>query len=620
MTLTSRQISIATNLLNNPQTYKVKDLSERYKVSVRTVRNDLKKISEWINEQPGCQYNTKTGKGVWISFAGDFNRKNAIESLQSLLNEENSNSQYLSPDQRKWKILTKLVFSDKYLTGRQLTETLKVSPNTFLSDLNNAKDEVRKFNLELVSKNYYGYFLDGDEISIRALMEYILQKQLSKYAYGSNNSMDMMARITTKSELNTSLPQDLNKLINYVALVLEDELFSFEEGNSVTDLNVIKSMIIRLVIIIFENKKKKIIKIKAQSKKINSSQKQYAKIYRLVIKKFNIEPIKDEEKYFIFGVKVLEKDVEANAVVKQIITYVSKKMNLPLNNDIQLQDSLTQHLLSELNSSYQSFNDYTPFTEEVKNRFSELYMVVKQALKKYISQSPLITNDTFTTLVTLHFLVSVSDTEKVTQIKALYVCSSGLGATRLLEKVVQENIPYIVSVGFASVINYQVKIRELEPDIVISIFPLEKVDNTTIIQVNPIPNESDLSEIKARISRLKPKINLKSGVQYQTTLKKEQTINSAEKVLSLSLEAFIEVNEYFDHLIDAKYKKAFMIHVQLATERIYFNRQYNSKPSDRQINKFSKKDVDKLRKIYKKLGLDINISEIVAILRYTLLK
>ena len=63
-----------------------------------------------------------------------------------------------------------------------------------------------------------------------------------------------------------------------------------------------------------------------------------------------------------------------------------------------------------------------------------------------------------------------------------------------------------------------------------------------------------------------------------------------------------------------------MIHVQLATERIYFNRQYNSKPSDRQINKFSKKDVDKLRKIYKKLGLDINISEIVAILRYTLLK
>ena len=199
-------------------------------------------------------------------------------------------------------------------------------------------------------------------------------------------------------------------------------------------------------------------------------------------------------------------------------------------------------------------------------------------------------------------------------------CSLGQGATRLLEKVVQENIPYIVSVGFASVINYQVKIRELEPDIVISIFPLEKVDNTTIIQVNPIPNESDLSEIKARISRLKPKINLKSGVQYQTTLKKEQTINSAEKVLSLSLEAFIEVNEYFDHLIDAKYKKAFMIHVQLATERIYFNRQYNSKPSDRQINKFSKKDVDKLREIYKKLGLDINISEIVAILRYTLLK
>ena len=88
MTLISRQINIATNLLNNPQTYKVKDLSARYKVSIRTLRSDLKKIAEWINKQPGCKYNSKPGMGIWISFASDFDRKNAINSLQSFSSEE----------------------------------------------------------------------------------------------------------------------------------------------------------------------------------------------------------------------------------------------------------------------------------------------------------------------------------------------------------------------------------------------------------------------------------------------------------------------------------------------------------------------------------------------------
>lgn len=63
-----------------------------------------------------------------------------------------------------------------------------------------------------------------------------------------------------------------------------------------------------------------------------------------------------------------------------------------------------------------------------------------------------------------------------------------------------------------------------------------------------------------------------------------------------------------------------MIHVQLATERIYFNMQYEVKPEAKELEQFSIKDVDVLKKIYKKLKLNISISEIVAILRYTLLK
>lgn len=620
MTLTPRQINIAATLLNNPQTYKVKDLSARYNVSTRTLRNDLNKIADWVSKQLGCQYNSKPGKGIWISFASDFNRKNAIDSLQSFASEQNFASQYMDPDQRKWKILTQLVFSDGYLTGKSLTKTLGVSTNTFLSDLSNAKTEAQKFDLELVSKNYYGYTIEGEEISFRALMEYILQKQITNYAYGAKNLMDMMSKIIAKSGTNQYLPKKINKLINYTALILFDQLNLSESLSSGLDLSITKSMINRLTIIIFENKRQRQLTLLENNKHLSSAQKQYAQVYERVMESFQLSLPIDEEKYFIFGVKVLEKDIATDKAVEQIISYVSDKLDLPLDNDIRLRDSLIQHLMSELNSNYQHFNDYTPFTDEVKTRFGELFKVVKEALKKYISKSPLIIEDTFATLVSLHFLVSITDMTKVRQVRALYVCSTGLGATQLLEKTIQKRLPYITCVGFASAVNYHLKIKELKPEIVISIFPLENVDNTIVVQVNPIPNENDFALIEDRISRIVKDDAVRNNDSVQNTLRKEKSISTSEKVLSLSLQAFIEVSEYLSERISKEYEKAFMIHVQLATERIYFDKQYDIKPTNKQINKFSEKDINKLRRIYQSLNLEINISEVIAILRYTLLK
>lgn len=620
MTLISRQINIAKHLLNNPQIYRVNDLSKKYKVSVRTIRNDLNKIAEWINKQPGCHYNTKPGKGIWISFASNFNRKDAIESLQSFVSEENIISRYLDPTQRKWKILTELVFSDGYITGKELAKSLNVSANTFLSDLAYVKKEVKKFNLNLVSKNYYGYTLEGSEISLRSLMEYVLQNQLNMYSYGATNLMDMIYKIITKSVINEYLPREVNKLINYISLILADQLSIKDFLNSCFDLSVTKSMINRLTIIIFENKRKRNLTIHKNFKKISLAQKRYTRIYHLIMKIFRIEPTLDEEKYFVFGVKVLEKDVETDTVVEEIIAYVSDKLDLPLSNDIQLRDSLTQHLMSEINSNYQHFHDYTPFTEEVKSRFGSLFTAVKDALKIYVSKSPLIIGDTFATLVSLHFLVSISDMKKVYPIRALYVCSTGLGATKFLKKTIQGRIPYIKSVGFASVINYRLKIQKQKPDLVISIFPLEKVKNTSIIQVNPIPNERDLTAIEEKISRMVKKSAFQKGMPLQSMVKQENIVGTTEKVLSLSIEAFTNVSEYFMSRVNPKYEKAFMIHVQLATERIYFGKQYDVKPSIEQINKFRTEDINKLKKIYRDLDLEINISEVVAILRYTLLK
>lgn len=620
MVLISRQANIAANLLNNPHIYQVKDLAKKYKVSVRTLRNDLKKIAEWLNGQPGCQYNTKPGKGIWISCTSDDNRKKAVDSLQLCESEGDIVTHYLSPNQRKWKLLTELAFTDEYLTGKKLAKMLDVSANTFLADLANAKKEAKKFNLDLIGKNYYGYCLDGTEIDLRSLMEYILQKHINRFSYNTKNLLEMITKIMTKSPNNSYLPVKIGKLLNYVALILVDQLPFTKSLNSSSDLSIVKSMINRLTIILVENQRHRYLNTKLYDRKLNSKQESYSQIYHLVSKIFGLKPIKSEEKYFIFGVNLSEKRMEINEIVEKVISFVSEKTNLPLTDDLQLRDSLSQHLFRELNTNYQHASEYTPFTEEVKNRFNSLFEIVKEALEKYISKSPIIIEDTFITLVSLHFLISIIDMAKVKPVKVLYVCSSGLGATRLLEKIIEKRIPYVVSAGFASVVNYQLKIRELNPDLVISIFPLEKVKGTMIVQVNPIPNERDLSLIEKKLGQVVKEPSYTHGVQIKNVLKKEKSISLTDKVLSICLEAFIEISNYFSFRINQKYQKAFMIHVQLATERIYFNEQYDIRPSEHQIKKFAKEDITKIKEIYHGLNLEINISEVVAILRYTLLK
>lgn len=620
MTLTSRQKDITIRLLNDPRIYKVKNFSKKYNVSVRTIRSDLNKVSEWLNEQADCRYNSKPGKGIWVSFTSDSNRKKAIDSLQSVSSDSRENIQYYNPDQRKWRILTELVFSNNYLTGKELANLLNVSPNTFLSDLKNVRKEANKFQLKLISKNYYGYCLTGSEINVRSLMEFILQEHMDKYTCGINNLVNALIKISIESNFDIYLPKTVRKLISNVSLLLIDKFTNSNFQINNLNLNAVKSMINRLVIIIFENKKSENFSKNFFNRKINSKQILYTAIYRFVIKCFHVEPSKNEEKYFIFGANVSETKVEVNTVAREIINYVSNSLDLSLNSDMQLQDSLTQHLMNELNSNYQYFNDYTPFTDEVKNQYPKLFFTVKQALTKFISKNPVIISDTFITLISLHFLVSLNDSKRFSQIQVLYVCSSGLGATSLLQKLIQERIPYIRSVGFATVMNYYFKIQELKPDLVISIFPLAEVKKVPIIQVNPIPTEQDISAIQTKVQQL-----IKNDKFYKNSIQKNSSksslsINDVEKVLSLSLEAFIRIKEYFGNRINKKYLDAFMIHVQLATERIYFNMQYEVKPEAKELEQFSIKDVDVLKKIYKKLKLNISISEIVAILRYTLLK
>lgn len=616
MFLNSRQKDIAHQLLYSSKIYKVKDLATNFNVSTRTLRNDLVKIAAYINQVSGCKYVAKRGKGIWVEYKTEASRQNALHGLNDFSDHQN----YLTPEERQRRILTSLIFANRYLTGSYFKNNLFISRNTLLSDLDSVAGTLQKFNLNLKSKNYYGYAIKGDEIDKRNLMEFIIQKNLDQYSFSTDHFEDFLLKLSVGIIKNEELPEFIKEIVSSIALYLIDLISRSDLNENYELTSTVKSMINRLSIIIFRNQNNHIFLDDSRISNISiPNERIYKKIYLSIVDLFFVKPQIVEEKYFILGGRLFNKYEQSDKLAEKIIIFVSKKLSIDLTDDIKLKDALTQHLMNKINGNYQYISEYTPFTAEIKNRYSELFDIVDLALKKYITPSPVVINDTFVTLITLHFLVVINDSKYQRKIKIMYVCSTGLGAASILQKMIQEQVANTQTVGFASLTNYQIKSQELKPDLIISIFPL-KIMKIPVIQINPIPNNNDITLVQNEITHIRKQLKevplyLSNSID-QNNYKSDQD-KVVEQVLTLSMKVYLELKEYFGNRISEKYQDAFMIHCQLATERVFFQKQYQIHENESLSNNFEKVDVNRIENIFKKLNLSINESETLAILRYT---
>lgn len=137
---------------------------------------------------------------------------------------------------------------------------------------------------------------------------------------------------------------------------------------------------------------------------------------------------------------------------------------------------------------------YLPDEQTIVHRYK------KQAVRQEISEQNILINDSFVAYIALHFLVSYEREEDLRSVRAVYICSTGLGVTSLIKQKINEELNNITIVAFASVLNAQEMIATKDPDLVISIFPINGIDRP-FIKVHPLPTEQDLKKIQQIIKK-----------------------------------------------------------------------------------------------------------------------
>lgn len=598
--LSNRQIQVVTQLITATQPVTTAILSEQLNVSVRTVKNDLKVVQAWLDAE-GPYYQAKPRIGIWLE-ATPTERAQLKRHL--LLSRSDAHS--CTPQERIEQIVLLLSSSSEFITTQQIENKIAISKNTVVADLDKVERFLKRFQLLLERKNYYGYRIAGPELNVRSAVEAVLNRTLATY------EAPLLAAQTPLQELRqiqfVAIPE-VQTVLNVVVTALET---CTDFRRSDFDVDDILTMLMRLTISAMRLSMHHPINSRLPLKVATTEQQKLPYAWFVaVMQHYDFARLQDEYNYLLRGVNPRFDDQNIAHLSQLIINEVSHQLQYPFDTDRQLRVNLFAHLLTKLSNKYKFTNEYNPFVTDLKKRNLPLFKAVQRALQTNISSNPAVVNESFVAFVTLHFLVSLEGHTVGKRARVIYVCSTGLGVTGLIKREIERQIANVEIAGFASLTTVQQQVTSLKPDLVISIFPIT-VTQVPVIQVNPLPSATDIQRIKQAIAKV-----LNVAVPSLTPVRlaaDSREIEEQVRTVMLSAGAiYSALAQYLGARVPATYQEAFMIHVMMAVERLYFHHNYDG-PTTLAA---APADVQKIKQIFAASQLTINEAEIKALLQYT---
>lgn len=171
--MNERSLEILKLLIRNPD-FKLVDLENHLNLTKRQLNYGIKLMNESLVEQKlPIIKRSQTGK---FNVPSDLTQAFA-EFTQEKIFQSESNQTIYSEYERAYLIVVYLFIKKDIASLAHITDLLDVSKNTALEDLKNAKEVVGKYQLTLRYSRKEGYFIFGDELNCRLLMNELIQKK-----------------------------------------------------------------------------------------------------------------------------------------------------------------------------------------------------------------------------------------------------------------------------------------------------------------------------------------------------------------------------------------------------------------------------------------------------------
>ena len=522
-----RYFEIINLVINSNDEITVKDISNLYNITERSIRYDIDELNVFFQEKNNKDIIEINNNRLKILYS-----ENEIEDIVENIKEK---EYFLSENERVNILSYEIFLSKNEFILQYFTEKYNLSKTTVRYSLKELNKIISEYGLVIDMNNNRGYKIIGSEINIRKyiiniLREYIKNTKEKKIEY--NPLKKIIQKFYKKSRIEES-KNTINKILDYTGKTISDEAF--------------ETLQLFLFISVIRNKNGHEIEEDVENEIFLSKTKEFSKIREILEK---VENIKEKDiHYFVdFFLGSYSYNLEYSyflnwilieSLIDQFIKLLSDKLKVNLTEDKILRKELLNHIKPAIYRMKNKFKLTESILSEVKKQYMELFIKTKSSLKIISDFIDLSFDEDEAAFITVMIQRAIMRNNPSTLLKKdpniLIVCGLGYSSSRFLYENInnrfQVNIIDIIPFNQLENYNYLKK-----ADIIISTLDF-KLDGMDVITVNAVMNEKDILKLKNYgLPEKKSKIKLSEllsiikKVSDETELKKQLIRNFGENI------------------------------------------------------------------------------------------
>ena len=513
-----RYFEIINLVINSNDEITVKDISNLYNITERSIRYDIDELNVFFQEKNNKDIIEINNNRLKILYS-----ENEIEGIVENIKEK---EYFLSENERVNILSYEIFLSKNEFILQYFTEKYNLSKTTVRYSLKELNKIISEYGLVIDMNNNRGYKIIGSEINIRKyiiniLREYIKNTKEKKIEYDPLKKI--IQKFYKKSRIEES-KNTINKILDYTGKTISDEAF--------------ETLQLFLFISVIRNKNDYEIEEDVENEIFLSKTMEFSKIREILEK---IENIKEKDiHYFVdFFLGSYSYNLEYSyflnwilieSLIDQFIKLLSDKLKVNLTEDKILRKELLNHIKPAIYRMKNKFKLTESILSEVKKQYIELFIKTKLSLKIISDFIDLSFDEDEAAFITVMIQRAIMRNNPSTLLKKdpniLIVCGLGYSSSRFLYENInnrfQVNIIDIIPFNQLENYNYLKK-----ADIIISTLDF-KLDGMDVITVNAVMNEKDILKLKNYgLSEKKSKIKLSElldiikEISDETELKKQ---------------------------------------------------------------------------------------------------
>ncbi len=442
MKISGRQKSIVEALMRASGDLAAGELAKAAGVSARTVHRELPDV-EALLADVGVGLVKKAGAGMRLD--ADPDRLAALE--RALRHAEQDE---LSPADRRTLLLCALLEHDEPVKLFALAHELQVTTPTVTSDLDEVERWAARGGLVLVRRRGFGVQLTGSESARR--------DAIVRLAWETLDDADLFGRAGTDDRSLHPVTAKLLELIDKTAFFrIERVLWANEAGRPEPPSEAAYTRKLLRLSVAFARYR--------GGHRIEGSDPpapdEAGTVAAALARELGLD-LPPEEAAYVAGVLSADEedpsgdgappsDPRIHETAAALVRGVERRTGVSLSGDRQLREGLLQHLEPAIARLRDGGPIRNPLLGQIKKQYETLFRDVKDAAEEALEAQGLTVPDEEAGFLAMHFGAALERAKQLPgAVRALLVCTSGIGSSKLLAVRLAKEFPQLDVVGRVS--------------------------------------------------------------------------------------------------------------------------------------------------------------------------